>query len=101
MIRIEMIILILNIFTFLLFGFDKMKAKKKGFRIPEIVLLLLALFFGGAGALIGMVVFNHKTSKMPFRIIVPLSVLVNYMFYNDSFRLLKQTLTFILQIIPE
>ena len=101
MITMEMIILILNIFTFLLFGFDKMKAGKKGFRIPEIVLFIMAFFFGGAGALVGMVVFNHKTSKMPFRIFVPLCVLVNYMFYYDSFRLLKQTLTFILQIIPE
>ena len=101
MITMELIVLTLNIFTFLLFGLDKINAKKKTFRIPEAILLLLALFFGGAGAILGMVVFNHKTSKMSFRIIVPLSVLINYLFYNDSFRLLKQTLTYVMQIIPE
>ena len=101
MITIETIILILNIFTFLLFGFDKRQSKKKGFRIPEIVLLLLSLFFGGAGALLGMVVFNHKTSKMAFRIFVPLSVFINYLFSDNSFSLLKKTLMMIMQIIPE
>lgn len=101
MITMEMIILIFNIFTFLLFGLDKLNAKKKSFRIPEFVLIVLALFFGGAGAMLGMVVFNHKTSKMLFRIMVPLSVLINYVFYSDSFRFLRQTLIYLVKIIPE
>lgn len=95
------LILIINIFTFLLFGFDKMRAKNKGFRVPEVILILLSLFFGGVGAILGMVVFNHKTSKMSFRIIVPLAFAFNYIFSYDSFSLFKQILTSILQIIPE
>ena len=95
------VILIINIFTFLLFGFDKMRAVNKGFRVPEAILILLSLFFGGVGAILGMVVFNHKTSKMTFRIIVPLSFAFNYIFSYDSFELLKKLLEGILKIIPQ
>ncbi len=98
---INTIILIINIFTFLLFGFDKLKAKNKGFRVPEIILILLSLFFGGVGAILGMVVFNHKTSKPAFRVIVPLSFVLNYIFSYNSFDIFKQILTFIISIIPE
>ena len=101
MINIDTIILTLNVFVFLLFGYDKLMAKKKGWRIPELVLLLLAFFFGGAGALFGMVVFNHKTSKMKFRVFVPLFVILNYYFMLDSFRLLRVLLNYVLQILPE
>ena len=34
------VILIINIVTFLLFGLDKIKAKSRGWRIPEIVRFL-------------------------------------------------------------
>lgn len=95
------LILIINIFTFFLFGFDKMRAKTKGFRIPEVFLIILSLFFGGVGALLGMVVFNHKTSKIAFRIIVPLSFALNYIFSYDSFNIFKQILQTILKFIPE
>ncbi len=95
------VILIINIFTFLLFGFDKMRAKNKGFRVPEVILILLSLFFGGVGAILGMVVFNHKTSKISFRIIVPASFALNYIFCYDSFSIFKQLLESILSIIPE
>lgn len=101
MIRIETLILAFNIFTFLLFGLDKAMAKKKGFRVPEIVLLLCSFFFGGAGALFGMVVFNHKTSKMKFRIFVPLFFWLNYFMSVDAFSLLKKILSYFLQIMPE
>ena len=100
-IDIHTLIIFVNVFTFLLYGYDKMKAKRKGFRVPEGILLTLALFFGGAGALFGMVVFNHKTSKMKFRIIVPLCCALNYVFGYDSFSILKHVLTLLLQLIPE
>ena len=98
---INTLIVFINIFTFLLYGYDKMKAKRKGFRVPEGVLLALAMFFGGAGALFGMVVFNHKTSKMTFRILVPLFCALNYVLGYDSFSIFKQLLTQLLQLIPE
>ena len=100
-IDIHTLIVFVNVFTFLLYGYDKMKAKRKGFRVPEGILLMLALFFGGAGAILGMVVFNHKTSKMTFRILVPLFCALNYVLGYDSFSIFKQLLTQLLQLIPE
>lgn len=95
------IIVFFNVLLFLLFGFDKLMAKKKKSRIPEIVLLLLSLFFGGIGAMFGMLVFNHKTSKMHFRLLVPLCAVLNYYFFRDSFFVLRQCLEFLLGIIPK
>ena len=96
---LQTIILIINVVTFVLFGFDKFRAKTKGFRVPEIVLILLSLFFGGVGALLGMVLFNHKTSKMVFRIIVPLSFVLNYVLCYDSFSIFKSLLNRILALV--
>ena len=101
MITIDTLILAFNIFTFLLFGIDKAQAMKKRGRIPELVLLMCAFFFGGAGAIFGMVVFNHKTSKMKFRILVPAFFVLNYFLSIDSFSLIRQILSYLLQIIPE
>ena len=96
----QTLMIIINVVTFVLCWLDKCKAKNKGFRIPEAVLLLLSLFFGGVGAVLGMIVFNHKTSNTSFRIIVPLSFILNYVLWYDSFSILKSILKWILNIIP-
>lgn len=72
-----------------MYGMDKYKATKKLIRIPESTLLLFALLFGGIGAILGMVVFNHKTSKTKFRILVPVSVMLNIALECASKSLLK------------
>jgi len=46
-------------------------------RISESALVLLAFLLGGAGAMFGMILFNHKTSKPKFRFLVPLAIIVN------------------------
>lgn len=74
---IQYIILIWNIFVLLLYGLDKFKAKKSLRRIKETTLITPAFLLGGIGAMFGMVLFNHKTSKTKFRILVPLSVILN------------------------
>ncbi len=61
-----------NIFSFLLFGIDKFKAKKDLWRIPEWVLLFVALIGGSLGALIGMWLFRHKTKHLKFIISAPI-----------------------------
>ena len=58
----------------LIYGFDKSRAIRGGRRIREATLILCAFIFGGAGAMFGMVLFNHKTSKTKFRVLVPLAV---------------------------
>ena len=98
--NINIIIVIINVVTFVIFGIDKAKSKGKGMRVPEIVLLLLSLFFGGVGALLGMVVFNHKTSKPLFRTVVPLSFALNYIFWYNSFGILKAFLKWLLDLLP-
>ena len=69
------ILLIWNIVVMLIFGIDKMLAKKHKRRISESSLLTLAFLIGGVGAMFGMILFNHKTSKMRFRILVPIATI--------------------------
>ena len=66
-----------NIIVLLLYGVDKLKAKKGSWRISEKALLLCAFFMGGAGALIGMELFRHKTKHTSFKILVPLFFIIN------------------------
>ncbi len=70
------ILLTWNIIVMLTYGIDKIKAKKGRRRISEASLLLIAFLFGGIGAMFGMILFNHKTSKIKFRILVPLAVVL-------------------------
>lgn len=63
--------------AFVLFGWDKLMAKKHRRRIPEAALLGCALAGGSAGAALGMAVFHHKTRKPPFPVLVPLALLAH------------------------
>lgn len=65
-------LLTLNLFTFLLYGVDKWKARRGRWRIPEATLLLLALAGGSLGAWCGMRVWRHKTRHRKFRYGLPL-----------------------------
>lgn len=70
------ILLIWNVIVMLIYGVDKIQAKRKKSRISERALLLCSFLLGGYGAIFGMVVFNHKTSKMKFRILVPITAIL-------------------------
>lgn len=69
-------LLIINAVSFVVYGVDKYKARHQKWRIPEATLLTLAAIGGAAGALLGMVVFRHKTKHLRFVLLVPLFVLV-------------------------
>ena len=71
--------LIWNIAVFLIYGVDKFFAIKKLSRVPENVLILIALLMGGIGAFFGMCLFRHKTRKLKFRVVIPLSLILNCM----------------------
>lgn len=73
----SIIIVVWNIITALLYGIDKHCARKKKRRISEKCLILIAFLFGNIGAMLGMIIFNHKTSKTKFRILVPLAFIVD------------------------
>lgn len=70
-------VLIINLIIFIMYGIDKFKARHKKWRISEFMLIAPAYIFASFGAMLGMIVFNHKTSKTKFRILIPLSFLFN------------------------
>ena len=70
------ILCLLSVITFILFGNDKKRAIEHRRRIPERTLLGFSLF-GGIGGLLGMRIFRHKTRKWKFRILVPLFAFID------------------------
>ena len=69
-------LLIINALGCLLMLIDKIKAKKKRWRIPEATLFLVAAVGGSIGSLIGMYTFRHKTKHFQFIIGMPLILAV-------------------------
>ena len=65
-----------NMVTFLVYGLDKWKARRNRWRIPEAVLLWLAVLGGSPTALVAMRLFHHKTLHKKFRYGVPAILLV-------------------------
>ncbi|MBE7044410.1 MAG: DUF1294 domain-containing protein [Ruminococcaceae bacterium] len=74
-----------NIIVFFLYGIDKLCARSQARRVRERTLLLCAMLAGGLGALFGMVIFNHKTSKPKFRYTVPVLALLLLVFLYYEF----------------
>ena len=78
---IVVLIFVANIICFLLYGTDKLKAKKNRWRISEKTLLLwgAAAPFGG---ILGMKIFRHKTQKAKFTIILAVSCILHILLYG-------------------
>ena len=62
---------LINAFAFAAMGIDKAKARRRARRIPEVTLLLLAAVGGSVGAILGMLLFRHKTRHAAFFIGLP------------------------------
>ena len=70
-------LVLVNLAAFVVFGWDKFKAKYRekhpaARRVPERTLFLLAILGCSVGALLGMRVWRHKTLHRSFRIGIPL-----------------------------
>lgn len=66
----------INVLALLVYGWDKLCAKRRGARrVPEKALFLLALLGGSVGAIAGMYLFRHKTRHWYFRYGLPLILL--------------------------
>lgn len=61
----------INAITFILYGLDKLKAKRKKWRTPESTLILFACIGGSIGACLGMKVWHHKTLHKKFAYGIP------------------------------
>lgn len=58
--------IVLNLCTFGVFVLDKIRARQGGWRVPEKTLLNLSFAGGWPGALVAMLVVQHKTRKVTF-----------------------------------
>jgi uncharacterized membrane protein YsdA (DUF1294 family) len=69
-------LVIINIIAFIVYGIDKLKAKRGKWRITEATLLLLAIIGGSIGAWCGVKVWHHKTLHKKFRYGIPLIIAI-------------------------
>lgn len=63
---------IINAVAIAAYGWDKLCAIRKWWRVPELTLLGLAAIGGSVGALMAMKLFHHKTLHLKFKYGVPL-----------------------------
>lgn len=71
---------ILNLVAFVMYGLDKRYAKKGEWRIPEANLIAVAALYGALGAYLAMQLFRHKTKHLKFTITVPLLLILQIAF---------------------
>ena len=71
----------MNIITLALYGADKRNAQAGKRRISERLLIVFSACFGGIGAFIVMRVFHHKTRKPKFRILIPVFMSLQLLFF--------------------
>ncbi len=57
---------IVNLAGLIVMGIDKLRARKRAWRIPESTLFVIALIGGSLGTTIGMHLFHHKTRHWYF-----------------------------------
>lgn len=70
-------IILLNIISFVTYGYDKHCAVINKWRVSEITLLAMAAGGGSLGALVAMYSFHHKTRHKKFQIVVPLLLTIH------------------------
>jgi uncharacterized membrane protein YsdA (DUF1294 family) len=66
-----------SLVTFVLYGWDKAKARANGWRVPEAVLHLLALAGGFLGGWFGRSLFHHKTQKISFLLVLLIATILH------------------------
>ena len=66
--------------TAALYGWDKWRAAREGWRVSEGVLHLGEMFGGWPGALLAGRLFRHKTQKRSFRLVRAVCIALNVLF---------------------
>ena len=70
----------INLLLFLLMGWDKYCAIKNYWRVNENKILVLSFLGGATGTLLGMIIFKHKIKKKKFQLLIPLFILLNFLY---------------------
>lgn len=83
---ITLILLFVNLLSYLLMYLDKQKARKRHNRIHESTLWIVAFSFGGLGATLGMKKFRHKTKHSSFKFGFPLLAIIQLVLIIYLFR---------------
>ena len=68
---------VMSFITFIAYGADKLKAKRRSWRISEKVLLSLSFFGGALGGLFAMTLFRHKTQHWYFYFVNVVSLILH------------------------
>lgn len=68
--------LLVNLLGFYAMYTDKLRAKKRAFRIPEATLFATAIIGGSIGCIAGMYMFHHKTRHWYFVYGMPLILIL-------------------------
>lgn len=69
-------LIFVNLLGFYAMYSDKMRAKKRAFRIPEATLFSIAIIGGSIGCIAGMYTFRHKTRHWTFVYGMPLILIL-------------------------
>ena len=72
-----LVVVLMSLFSIILYAFDKRRATMGGRRVPEKTLHLVAFAGGWPGALYAQQRFRHKTQKVSFRVVFFLVVAVH------------------------
>ncbi|MCR1897620.1 DUF1294 domain-containing protein [Irregularibacter muris] len=70
----------INVYSLLLMGIDKRRARKHQWRISERHLMSMALLGGACGILLGMKFYQHKTKHKLFYLGSPILLFLHILF---------------------
>lgn len=70
-------ILVINAISFIMVGYDKRRAIKDKWRVPEKRFFIFAFLGGALGVYIGMKHFRHKTLHKHFVYGIPVIIILN------------------------
>ena len=85
---------IVNLAGLIVMGIDKLRARKRAWRIPESTLFVIALIGGSLGTTIGMHLFHHKTRHwyflfgMPAILVIQIAIVLILMYSPIQFAFL-------------
>ena len=74
-------LLVINVLGFFAMGFDKWKAKRGRWRIPEDSLFMFTILGGGIGTIAGIYTFRHKTKKLKFTVGMPILLILEILLF--------------------